>query len=1456
MADTAQYEVSYLINVQSNTATENLSKFNAAVDALKGKEGTIKTAAESMQMLSKSLNSLKKGGYNVNIKLPAAKQLEKIAELTGKINALAALVQKPLVINIDNTAALASLTAIEQKVKTIKSSISSLSSALKGVGTVGGPAGAAKTASKTAAATTTAAVGAPLRAAAPYNQKALTASWAAWAQGSGTLPGLRNISPALPPLIAPPGSRLPSPGAVRGNFRARTQSALAKYERFISPTKAGFRYRNQILRDYYNTSLNMGYGSSIPAGTVFTRAGSLLPPYSAGVTGLPVPFTRGTVGSSYANWAFPGGALAVRGGRYVPPRQPGISGARAGRFYGMGDYVPYETVVGGTTSSGGIVPLGGRAFAAGYMASRYRGRAGGRTPWRVNPRFANNALGHAEISNPMALSMLKGMGIGYGLSAVMGGVGNVVRDATEYNNVMQTARNILSAHDTNGGFDSRFSQMQNTIRQIGIETKYTAPEVASAAKFLAMAGLNVEAIKTSMPAITDLALIGDTDLAATADVTTNIMTAYGIRPSGMRKAADVMTQTFTMSNTTLMEIAEAYKYSASLLAAAGVDFETSAAAFGVLGDAGIKASQAGTSLRTIINNIVKPTKPQLDEWKYLKIKRYDKEDEKGNPKEGAKLRSLIDIFADLNEKNVPVDAYYKLFRLTAAQGAAALAMGVDRWQEVMLANVDSAGLSSKLAEAKKNTIQGQWAQLTSSFTEQGLRAFEQRQGAIVDKLKEFTSWMQGDKASEMFATLTDRIWALGQTIVDFTGFIGKGFNLLSGPLTGFLQLELIMGSIAIAARSIKSVGNVFGMVGNWGKQLVGGTAYSASARNIGVMLHSMNRRSTVRGDKINLLKRVGLGNVGTYASSSLNRAFSSNMAPGDIQRLQSGQVPLLAPGQVGRIYDANEGWIKVNKANNFYEQAQKNTQDHLMRREQLLYQRRLGYAQFRSGVISTVGSGILGGLGGYLGSQIGENTPWLSLVGAAGLGSLGYALPSMLAGAGLGAAGIAGISAGAGAVAALAIAYLEARKSANAAAQAHVNYVGTLAKYNNLGIQLGDENPFAKYMIVAANATYTANQALDERVKLLKQELGLTKSKELMESNSDANEGATQLSSIVSRFTSGKARVSLASAFFGDPENAAHLTDEEMRALYPYAGIDGYYAPAGANNFRHSSNKSMVPLYAAGIAKQQGVQTGQKYVEDLMFKISLLSNADEAANLLAETDKIVDKYLWADKTSPLDISWKDAKNGKVDLTQLSYYNNAIVDQLEGRLNLIRGPLMDYFSNGTDESLFALLDASGSKLPLTSPQNGTWKEFIEKSKYFEGTAQNEQKRMWNEGYNSAITLVTSTLPQDRWQSAVEAINRRFAGIKVSMSRENKQMFGTDPFAMVDGEEMSSQYGSSDTTASNGVRHTVVNINSLLSVDNVDLTNPTAASAIENIKEMLAEALLGVVSDFSIATNNIG
>ena len=458
------------------------------------------------------------------------------------------------------------------------------------------------------------------------------------------------------------------------------------------------------------------------------------------------------------------------------------------------------------TASGASRTVNPAAVPAGTSSrtSRTSGGAGHSTYLYPSTR---QVLGptYANTGANVAGEMIKGMGIAYGLSSLMSGITDVFRESTAYDNITQTTKNILETHDKLPGFEGRFDEMNRTMRQVGVETKFTAPQVASAGKFLAMAGLNVDQIKNAIRPISDIALVGDTDLGETADVVTNIMTAYEIPAQNMNNAADVLTMTFTKTNTTLLELAESFKYAGTIAHQTGLDFETSSAAFGVLGDAGIKGSHAGTTLRMMLLNMMNPTKRGQQAWETLGI---STKDEYGN------LRNFADILSDLHKKQQSMSSgdftslINQMFRITAAPGALALISNVGKMKEVIDLNTNSFNIASQLADEKKNTILGLWDQMTSAFTETGMQQFEAMQNVIRDFLKRMIALMESPEFAkalgnmmEMFMKLVNVIIDVFQKIMSFWNWLP---NWVKDGLVLFVKIQMSLGIIAGIGQSILS----------------------------------------------------------------------------------------------------------------------------------------------------------------------------------------------------------------------------------------------------------------------------------------------------------------------------------------------------------------------------------------------------------------------------------------------------------------------------------------------------------------------------------------------------------------------------------------------------------------------------------------------------------------------------
>lgn len=451
-----------------------------------------------------------------------------------------------------------------------------------------------------------------------------------------------------------------------------------------------------------------------------------------------------------------------------------------------------KAVAGGITKSN-IPASTARQVGAGHSTYLYPS-----TRQVLGPTYANTGTN-------VAGEMIKGMGIAYGLSSLMSGVTSVFRDASTYDNIAKTTKNILQTHDKKVGFEARFNEMNQLMRQVGVETKYTAPQVASAGKFLAMAGYDVDQIKHAIRPISDIALVGDTDLGETADVVTNIMTAYKIPAKQMDNTADILTMTFTKTNTTLLELAESFKYAGTVAHQSGLDFETASAALGVLGNAGLKGSHAGTTLRMMLLNMMNPTKKGQETWDILGISPKDKN---GN------LRNLTDILSDLHKKQQSMSSgdfttlINKMFRVTAAPGALALINNVEDVQKTTELNRHSMNLASDLADEKKNTIQGLWYQMTSAFTETGMQGFEQMQGVIRDFLQRMIELMKSTEFATALRNAMDMFLKIANVVIDVFRGIMNVWNWtpdwLKNGIVWFVKVQMILGVIAGIGQSILS----------------------------------------------------------------------------------------------------------------------------------------------------------------------------------------------------------------------------------------------------------------------------------------------------------------------------------------------------------------------------------------------------------------------------------------------------------------------------------------------------------------------------------------------------------------------------------------------------------------------------------------------------------------------------
>lgn len=465
------------------------------------------------------------------------------------------------------------------------------------------------------------------------------------------------------------------------------------------------------------------------------------------------------------------------------------------------------------------------------------------------PFTGNTSFG---ARTPMAVDMAKGMGVMFAVGGAMSAIGDSFSQAMQYQNTMRTTKAILE-NGTPSYTQYGFTNMEKTVRDVGIKTKFSAPEVASAARFLAMAGYDINAINNAIRPIADLALIGDTDLGETADKMTNVMTTFKIAPEKMRAAANIMTNTFTKSNTDLMMLAESAKYAGGIAQLYGGNYENNfadvMAMFGIMGNAGIQASSAGTTLRMMYQNLMQPNKNQR---KTLQENNIVTRDANNRPLE---MVAILEQIAKLDKNKIP-DVVGKLFRITAQPGSAALlndltggdetmkqqVLNANEWLigklsngtgsklvDLMASNREAANgtISERIALEKQNTIQGLWAQVTSTFTEGVVKAFEGREGDFTNKLTQLRNYFAKPETTEMIQNLLDMVVSVGEIMAKFAGIWANLYNSFPGLIKTWITAQLLFTQIGALVSPFVSLIGVISRL----KQAVLGFLGMTSATN-------------------------------------------------------------------------------------------------------------------------------------------------------------------------------------------------------------------------------------------------------------------------------------------------------------------------------------------------------------------------------------------------------------------------------------------------------------------------------------------------------------------------------------------------------------------------------------------------------------------------------------------------
>ena len=161
-----------------------------------------------------------------------------------------------------------------------------------------------------------------------------------------------------------------------------------------------------------------------------------------------------------------------------------------------------------------------------------------------------------------------------------------------------------------GATTEEIAQLSNKAKEMGASTKFTATEAGQAMEYMAMAGWKTEDMLGGIEGIMNLAAASGEDLAGVSDIVTDALTAFGLSASDAGHFSDVLAQASSNANTDVSMMGSTFQKVAPVAGALGYSVEDMSLGIGLMANASIKAEVAGTSLKTALANMAKPTDAQ------------------------------------------------------------------------------------------------------------------------------------------------------------------------------------------------------------------------------------------------------------------------------------------------------------------------------------------------------------------------------------------------------------------------------------------------------------------------------------------------------------------------------------------------------------------------------------------------------------------------------------------------------------------------------------------------------------------------------------------------------------------------------------------------------------------------------------------------------------------------------
>ena len=360
--------------------------------------------------------------------------------------------------------------------------------------------------------------------------------------------------------------------------------------------------------------------------------------------------------------------------------------------------------------------------------------------------------------------------------------------------------------------------LEAKAKEMGATTKFSASEAAEGLKYMAMAGWDTQKMLDGLPGVLSLAAAAGEDLGLVSDIVTDAMTAFGMEAARAGEFADTLAAATSNANTNVAMLGDSFKYVAPVAGALGYEAKDTAIALGLMANAGIKGSESGTALRTMLTNLAKPTKEMqkaMDEYG-ISLTNTD-----------GSMKSLDEVMLNLREslggltEAEQAAAAATIFGKEAMSGALAIVNASEEdFNKLSHAINNSAGAAQKMADEMQDNLKGRLTELKSALEGVALQLYDHLQPALenlIEIVRKVVDWFANlsPEAQKVIVIIAGLAAAIGpllvvlgvlassiSSIIAIAPTLGAAFTALTGPIG--IAVAAVAGLIAIGVALYKN----------------------------------------------------------------------------------------------------------------------------------------------------------------------------------------------------------------------------------------------------------------------------------------------------------------------------------------------------------------------------------------------------------------------------------------------------------------------------------------------------------------------------------------------------------------------------------------------------------------------------------------------------------------------------